>query len=415
MHKNLKGVKTGVGGEVPAGLYGIVCKASGIALYVYKLEDPRDNASLRLIVVNPAGAAIVGLKAAAMKGRFMQDLFPDMARRGLVDKCADVVRKRRGFRTAEFFYERKGWPGIWYSVKTFPLPGDCMGVLLEDIIRFKKNEARLSLAARHLESIINTIGSPIFIKDRKHRWIILNDALCNFMGHPRSSLIGKSDYDFFPKNEADVFWEKDELVFKTRKKNVNEELLTDATGQVHTILTTKRVFKDANSNDILVGVIHDVTEIKKANASLKLFRTLLERSNDAFYIVDPKDGSFLDFTRTACRRLGYTRKTMLCMRVSDIETKLKDKKEWDAIVKKVAAKGSMLFIGEHKRRDGSVFSVEVNLTFTKVGGREFLLAAARDISERLKLEDATRELKTLQGLVPICARCKNIRNANNQR
>ena len=60
----------------------------------------------------------------------------------------------------------------------------------------------------YLENIIDTVPDPIFVKNSKHEWIFVNKAFCNFIGHSKKELIGKSDYDFFPKKEADVFWTK---------------------------------------------------------------------------------------------------------------------------------------------------------------------------------------------------------------
>lgn len=61
-----------------------------------------------------------------------------------------------------------------------------------------------------LWSILNSITDPLFVKDRQHSWVFVNDALCQFIGYERAELIGKSDYDFFCKREADIFWERDE-------------------------------------------------------------------------------------------------------------------------------------------------------------------------------------------------------------
>ena len=133
-----------------------------------------------------------------------------------------------------------------------------------------------------LQNIINTVSNPIFVKDRNHKWILLNDAFCKSMGYKRNKLIGKSDYDFFPKEEADVFWKKDEIVFKTKKENTNEEFFTDAKGITRTILTKKDVYTDENGNPILVGVITDITESKETEKQLmeneKIFKDLYETS-----------------------------------------------------------------------------------------------------------------------------------------
>jgi PAS domain S-box-containing protein len=123
--------------------------------------------------------------------------------------------------------------------------------------------------AERSNAVINSVADPIFVKDVKHTWILLNDAFCSMVGHPREKLIGKSDYDFFPKAQADVFWEKDEEVFRTGKENVNEESITHASGKVMIIVTKKTLFKDSAGNKIIVGIIRDVTEQKQLEEQLQ--------------------------------------------------------------------------------------------------------------------------------------------------
>ena len=90
---------------------------------------------------------------------------------------------------------------------------------------------------RLLRSIIDSVTDPIFVKDESHAWIELNRAFCDFMGQPRAALLGKSDYDFFPRHEADVFWQRDDLVFRSGEDDLNEEDFTDASGVTRTIST----------------------------------------------------------------------------------------------------------------------------------------------------------------------------------
>lgn len=123
-----------------------------------------------------------------------------------------------------------------------------------------------------LEHILNAIADPIFVKDRQHRWVILNDACCNFIGVDRSALIGKSDYDVFPKSEADVFWEKDELVFETGKENDNNEEFTNASGLTHYINTKKRLYQSPTGEKFIVGCISDLTERHRMQQDLQRAR-----------------------------------------------------------------------------------------------------------------------------------------------
>jgi len=138
-----------------------------------------------------------------------------------------------------------------------------------------------------LDQIINNIPSPIFVKDEDHRWILLNGPYCDFMGYKKEELIGKSDFDFFPKQEAEVFWQKDQLVLDSGQININEEYFTDAKGMKHFIITKKVPFYRENGEKTLVGIINDITESKayeqrilKLNTELQEFNEKLKKAYD---------------------------------------------------------------------------------------------------------------------------------------
>ncbi len=165
------------------------------------------------------------------------------------------------------------------EVRSTPIPfGENIRLfsIITDITERKIAEWRLIEANRFLDGIINALPNPVFIKDEQHRWLILNDAYCELMGFDREELIGKSDHDFFPKEEADVFREKDRLVFNSGETHTNEERFTDAKGDVHTILTRKSVMKNANGEKILVGIITDISDRKRAEDELVQAKSLAE-------------------------------------------------------------------------------------------------------------------------------------------
>jgi diguanylate cyclase (GGDEF)-like protein/PAS domain S-box-containing protein len=118
------------------------------------------------------------------------------------------------------------------------------------------------------------------VKNAKHQWIVLNEAYCQLIGHAKNTLIEKSDYDFFPKHEADIFHEQDELVFRTQQPQEHEEEFTDASGKTHLIATKRSLHKDAAGNFFLVGVIRDITERKLMEEELKRAAAELFRSNN---------------------------------------------------------------------------------------------------------------------------------------
>jgi diguanylate cyclase (GGDEF)-like protein/PAS domain S-box-containing protein len=128
---------------------------------------------------------------------------------------------------------------------------------------------KIAYSAKLLTKLINSLAAPIFIKNNKHQLIFVNDALCQLLGRSHDDLIGKSDYDLSPKEEADVFWEMDDKVFKSKQANINEEKHTDAFGNTRTIQTEKFFFEDPGLGDCLCGIITDITELKLLNEKLE--------------------------------------------------------------------------------------------------------------------------------------------------
>jgi PAS domain S-box-containing protein len=141
--------------------------------------------------------------------------------------------------------------------------------LRKEIQERKHVEEDLIKSRNYLDKIINSIADPVFVKDNQHRWILLNDAYCKLMGYSREEILGKSDYDFFPSHEADIFWEKDEEVFKTGVENVNEEEFTDSEGNIHILLTKKTLYTDISGEQYIVASIRDITERKQAENELR--------------------------------------------------------------------------------------------------------------------------------------------------
>ncbi len=116
------------------------------------------------------------------------------------------------------------------------------------------------LDVEFFSQIIESVSDPVFVKDEEHRWIYLNQAFCDFTGHCKEDLLGKSDYDFFPPEQADVFWKKDDQVFASGTGNVNVEKITRSDNRQSVISTQKSLLTDSLGNRFLLGIIRDITD-----------------------------------------------------------------------------------------------------------------------------------------------------------
>ena len=130
-----------------------------------------------------------------------------------------------------------------------------------------------------LEEVLKHIAHPIFVKDREHRWVWVNDAFCELAGASAAALRGKTDHDFVPHEQAEHFHRKDREVFSGgRTVTVDEEPFTDLATRRHWLATTKVPLR-SESGEIthLVGIIHDITRLKDVEEDLRLSNEQLER------------------------------------------------------------------------------------------------------------------------------------------
>lgn len=128
-------------------------------------------------------------------------------------------------------------------------------------------------------AVLEHVAHPLFVKDRQFRFVLINSALARLVGFPRDQMLGKTDYEFFPRPEADFFRQKDEQLFAGGVRvEIPEEQITDAAGNKHVLATIKVPLRDpAGAVTHLVGIIHDITAIKAAEAVLRESTETLER------------------------------------------------------------------------------------------------------------------------------------------
>lgn len=117
--------------------------------------------------------------------------------------------------------------------------------------------------------VIDAVPHPIFVKDEQTRFVVVNELFCELMGHSFEDLIGKTDYDFFPKEQADVFRGNDLRVLNTGLANENEELFGGEREKLRTIITRKKRIVLSDGSRLLVGCITDISDFRRAEALVR--------------------------------------------------------------------------------------------------------------------------------------------------
>jgi len=167
------------------------------------------------------------------------------------------------------------------------------------------------------------------------------------------------------------------------------------------VLYNASVYRDESGR--VTGVFaaaRDITERQRAEEALResetRFRTFVDHAADAFFILDFEKGTIIDVNRRACESLDYTRQELIGTTPLAFDVNL-DRGALESVAERAAAGETPLFERHwHRRKDGSLFPVEVHISTLWYGGRRFLLKIARDISDRLQAEEQRERLRQLE-------------------
>lgn len=139
-------------------------------------------------------------------------------------------------------------------------------------------------AESFLDSIIENVPSMIFVKDaRELRFVRLNRAFLNLVGHARSEMLGQTDHDFFPAAEADFFTAKDrEALSRATVTEIPEEPIHTPNRGVRLLHTSKVPIRDQHGvPQYLLGISEDITERKAGEQALAAAKLEADRANRA--------------------------------------------------------------------------------------------------------------------------------------
>ena len=151
----------------------------------------------------------------------------------------------------------------------------------------------------------------------------------------------------------------------------------------------------------------------------KFYRNFFENSHSIMLIIFPLNGNILEANTRACDYYGYSKQELTHMKIMDINT-LSEEQVFEKMQEAQRGK-QKYFTFRHRLASGEIKDVEVFSGPITRDGEEVLYSIIHDISERkiherereqliAKLEQVLAEIKTLRGILPICASCKKIRD-----
>jgi len=154
--------------------------------------------------------------------------------------------------------------------------------MLQQKDSLRNTAEKLYQEEKQLRTLIDNMPDRIHIKDRQSRFIVGNMHVANIMGvNSSDELIGKTDFDFYPKDLAQEFFYDEQKLMDAGLPIINkEERGLDMNGHEIIVSTTKVPFKNENGEVIgVVGMGRDITPQKLVEKSLILHQENLQEAN----------------------------------------------------------------------------------------------------------------------------------------
>lgn len=236
--------------------------------------------TLQYEYVNEAFEKSFGIPREKIIGSHMKDILGDDKYQFALKYIAEVnLGKSVSYENTFNLAAGKRWIQVNYA-PVFDAGGRVasIAVLGYDITERKLMEEKSKNILNFLQTLLNTIPSPIFCKDIHGRYQECNKEFENYTGFKKEEIIGKGVYDMYPRNVADKYHEMDLALFSRPGRQIYEQPIIYADGKEHDVIVNKATYVNADGTLAgLVGVMVDITERKRAEEQLKIYHEHLEK------------------------------------------------------------------------------------------------------------------------------------------
>jgi PAS domain S-box-containing protein len=352
----------------------------------------RFDRHLRHTYVNPAAALAGRLSASEYIGKTIPES-------GVPEQVAEVweERIRQVLKTGQMVDVVDTFPtpdGIKYFhtrlVPELAPDGSVRSVLsvARDITDRKQAEEALQESEERYRNVVERANDGMAIlQDRIVKYV--NPRLAEEVGYATEELIGTPFDDYIHPNDLH------QVVDRYQRRMAGEDVMPvyeiavrrKDGSKVHVEINAGIITYQGKPAELVI--VRDLTERRRTEESLKLFRALLDQSSDAIEVVNPETGCYLDANEKAWQDLGYSREELLSLRVSDVDPII-DRASYTRISEELLKSGFATIESHHRRKDGSLFPVEVNMKHVQLD-RGYVVSVARDITERKRAEEALEQ------------------------
>jgi len=273
---------------------------------------------------------------------------------------------------------------IEFSVSPITYQGENASFIsIRDITERKQMQEKLELSEQKYRNLVENAHDGIIIT-QFGKFQFVNKAFCNMVEYSEEELIESP----FLKVVADEDKERLSEYHQLRMAGEKHQMIYEAKGisksgkTIHFEINTSYI--DYNGYPATFIILRDHTEHKALEDTLKAsenkYRKLFEAESDAIFLVEKETGKILDANPAASKIYGYSHDEFLKMYNTDVSA------EPEKTLQATQNESAFVPVRYHKKKDGSVFAVEISAGITELEGKNVQIVTVRDITERLRMQ-----------------------------
>ncbi|MFA6488065.1 MAG: PAS domain S-box protein, partial [Sideroxydans sp.] len=255
---------------------------------------------------------------------------------------------------------------------------------LNDMMDALSGQEALARENAFRQELIESLPGVFYMVDQHGNFLMTNR---NFEKESaREDLVGVNALDVFVGEDKQLIASRIGEVFVSGASSAEARLVTPR-GIIPYHFTGRRVMRDGEP--VLIGLGMDISEqrayLRQIEAQLKRSDALRENSMEGVHVMDV-EGNVLEVNQAFCRMLGYTVEEAKRLNVRDWDGQFSSDELTQRFQELIGH--SATFETVQRRKDGSEIQVEVCATGVEIGGKMYLYAASRDITERKRAQEA---------------------------
>ena len=296
-------------------------------------------------------------------------------------------------------------------VVTFVVLGFVLVTSLVDR-RLSAQQLILDNERKMLRGLIDNIPDFMYVKDAESRFVVANAHVARAAGvETPEELLGKTDFDFFPRELAKAFYEDEQNVIRSGQPLFNrEEEIVDGLGnQIH-VLMTKVPLRDSQARVTGIAAVgRDVSERKKIEDELReaerKYRGIFDEAIVGIFQSAPS-GRFLSVNPAMARTFGYDSPEEMIASITDISQQFyaepKRREEFRLVMDRLGS--AQNFEYESLRKDGSKIWISLSARAIRQNGVVVRYEGMiQDITERRLLRDQLLQAQKLESVGQLAA------------